>query len=82
MKPQIQYAKASDGISIAYYVIGQGPATLYLSLPHSHLEFEWQVPEMRAAFTSAAQNGRFVRLDFRASGSPTARSKTYRSPRW
>ncbi len=26
MEPRIQYAKTSDGVSIAYYAIGQGPA--------------------------------------------------------
>ena len=31
MEPRIQYAKTSDGVSIAAYAIGQGPAVLYLA---------------------------------------------------
>ena len=43
MEPQIQYVQTKDGVSIAYYAMGQGPAVLYLILPPSHLEAEWQI---------------------------------------
>ncbi|MCH8919820.1 MAG: adenylate/guanylate cyclase domain-containing protein [Chloroflexi bacterium] len=68
MEPQIQYAKTSDGVSIAYYAIGQGPAVLYLAMPHSHLEAEWDFEPMRMGFTAAAQRATFVRLDPRGFG--------------
>jgi len=69
MEPRIQYAKTKDGVNIACYAIGDGqPTTLYIALPHSHLEAEWQIPSLRAAFTIAAQNGTFVRLDPRGFG--------------
>ncbi len=42
-EPQIQYAKTKDGVNIAYYAIGQGPAVLFLIMPGSHLEAEWQI---------------------------------------
>jgi hypothetical protein len=37
MEPQIQYVKTEDGVNIAYYAIGQGPAMLYLASPQTHL---------------------------------------------
>ena len=33
MEPRIQYTKTEDGVNIAYYAIGQGPAVLYLIMP-------------------------------------------------
>ena len=68
MEPQIQYAKTSDGVSIAYYAIGQGPAVLLLMSPWSHLEAEWQIDPLRMAFTATAQWSTFVRLDPRGFG--------------
>ncbi|MCI0886554.1 MAG: alpha/beta hydrolase, partial [Chloroflexi bacterium] len=67
-EPQIQYVKTSDGVSIAYYAIGQGPATLFLMMPTSHLEAEWQIEPLRLAFTATAQTSTFVRLDPRGFG--------------
>ena len=66
--PQIQYVKTSDGVSIAYYAMGQGPALLYLILPPSHLEAEWQIEIFRVAYTAVAQTSTFVRLDPRGFG--------------
>jgi class 3 adenylate cyclase len=68
MEPHIQYAKTKDGVSIAYYSIGQGPAVLFLMTPWSHLEAEWQIDTLRMAYTAAAQWSTFVRLDPRGFG--------------
>ncbi len=68
MEPRIQYAQTKDGVSIAYYAIGPGPATLSISMPLSHLEAEWQIDPIRMAFTAAAQRSTFVRLDPRGFG--------------
>ena len=68
MEPRIQYAQTKDGVSIAFYAIGQGPAVLYLAMPQSHLEAEWQIDPLRMAFTAAAQRSTFVRLDPRGFG--------------
>ncbi len=68
MEPRIQYAKTKDGVSIAFYAIGQGPAVLYLILPGSNLEAEWQIDPLRMAYTAAAQRSTFVRLDPRGFG--------------
>ena len=68
MEPQIQYAKTADGVNIAYYAIGQGPAVLYLFMPTSHLEAEWQIDPLRMAFTARAERSTVVRLDPRGFG--------------
>jgi len=68
MEPQIQYVTTSDGVSIAYYAMGQGPAVLYLILPPSHLEAEWQIESFRVAYTAIAQTSTFIRLDPRGFG--------------
>lgn len=68
MEPQIQYTTSKDGVSIAYYAIGQGPAILFMMLPLSHVEAEWRVPWLQATYTAAAQTGTFVRLDNRGFG--------------
>ena len=68
MEPQIQYVTTEDGVSIAYYAIGQGPALLFLSMAGSHLEVEWQIEPVRMAFTAAAQRSTFIRLDPRGHG--------------
>ncbi len=41
-EPRIQYVRTSDGVSIAYYVIGGGPPLVETSsIPVSHLQLEW-----------------------------------------
>jgi hypothetical protein len=45
MEPRIQYAKTSDGVTIAYWKMGEGPPLVVPSnLVASHLQMEWQVP--------------------------------------
>ena len=49
MEPRIQYAKTSDGVSIAYWTMGEGPPLVYMLGPHmSHCQLEWQLPEFKA----------------------------------
>ena len=40
MEPSIQYCKTSDGVTIAYYAIGQGAPLVWMELPTSHLQAE------------------------------------------
>ncbi len=68
MEPSIQYAKTADGVSIAYYAIGQGPVVLCLTMQQSHLEAEWRIDPLRMAITAAAQWCTFVRFDPRRFG--------------
>ena len=68
MEPQIQYVQTTDGVNIAYYAIGKGPALLYLNMPQSHLEVEWGINDLRTTFTAVAQSSTLIRLDHRGFG--------------
>jgi class 3 adenylate cyclase/pimeloyl-ACP methyl ester carboxylesterase len=68
MEPQIQYVTTKDGVSIAYYAIGQGPAALFMMSPWSHLTAEWEIDYLRMAYTAAAQQVTLIRLDPRGHG--------------
>jgi len=67
--PQIQYAKTSDGVSIAYSVIGEGVPLVHMPwFPLSHLQMEWQVPEIRRWYERLAETRMLVRYDSRGTG--------------
>jgi pimeloyl-ACP methyl ester carboxylesterase/DNA-binding CsgD family transcriptional regulator len=67
MEAHVQYAKTSDGVSIAYYAIGQGQPLVYIA-PGSHLEREWQYREQRAWLERLATGHRIIRFDHRGTG--------------
>ena len=47
-EPRIQYAKTSDGVSIAFSTLGEGTPFVYMPvLLFSHLQLEWQNPAWR-----------------------------------
>ena len=64
----MQYLLARDGVRIAYYAIGSGPASLVLILPGSHLLAEWRVPDMRQMWEGIARVSTLVRIDPRGFG--------------
>jgi pimeloyl-ACP methyl ester carboxylesterase len=69
MEPEIRYATTVDGVSIAYWSIGNGPPLIDLGQPpFSHLRLEWEIPEIRAWYERIAANHQFVRLDTRGTG--------------
>ncbi|MEP7214809.1 MAG: adenylate/guanylate cyclase domain-containing protein [Anaerolineaceae bacterium] len=67
MKPQIRYARTTDGVSIAYTVTGSGPTVIHMpEQPFSH-QLLW--PEVFPdAYASMALWFRTVRYDVRGSG--------------
>jgi len=68
MEPQIQYTKTADGVSIAYYAIGQGPAVVWMELP-SHLQAEWKLlPEQPRIYEDTSRIVTLVRYDHRGFG--------------
>ncbi|MCI0885571.1 MAG: adenylate/guanylate cyclase domain-containing protein [Chloroflexi bacterium] len=70
MQPQIQYAKTSDGVNIAYWTLGEGSPLVYLpNLIWSHGQLEWQIPEIRRWYEQLAERRTLVRLDPRGTGS-------------
>jgi class 3 adenylate cyclase/pimeloyl-ACP methyl ester carboxylesterase len=66
--PKIQYAK-SDGIHIAYQVVGAGPLDLvYLPSWVSHLEVFWEEPLFERFLLRLASFCRLILLDRRGTG--------------
>src|SRR5688572_16583666 len=69
MDPRLQYATTSDGISIAYWSMGEGvPLVIPPIIVSSHLELEWQMSSRRAAFERMAGIGRIIHYDCRGMG--------------
>ncbi len=69
MEPRVQYTRTRDGVDIAYWSIGEGEPLVFMpSMPMSHIEFEWQVPEWRAFYERFAERRRVIRYDGRGTG--------------
>jgi class 3 adenylate cyclase/pimeloyl-ACP methyl ester carboxylesterase len=69
MEPRIQYAQTADGVSIAFWTRGKGePFVCMPNVPWSHVELEWQTPELRRWFERLAEKRTVVRYDNRGSG--------------
>jgi pimeloyl-ACP methyl ester carboxylesterase len=69
MEPRIQYAKTTDGVSIAFYTMGEGMPLVYLpDIPLTHIQMEWQFPEYRRWYERLAEKRKLVRYDGRGWG--------------
>ena len=82
--PATRYARARDGVSIAYQVIGTGPVDL-VWVPGwvSHVETAWEEPTMARFFERLAAFSRLILLDNRGTGDSEAPADpaTYRADR-
>jgi class 3 adenylate cyclase len=66
--PQTRYAD-SDGVSIAYQVVGDGDIDLvFLPMWFSHVELIWEAPRRRAFLEALASFARLVLFDQRGTG--------------
>jgi class 3 adenylate cyclase/pimeloyl-ACP methyl ester carboxylesterase len=69
MEPRIQYAKTADGVSIAFWTLGEGqPLVSTPHTPWSHVQLEWGRPEVRRWYERLAEKRRLIRYDNRGSG--------------
>jgi class 3 adenylate cyclase len=69
MEPRIQYAKPADGVSIAFWTLGEGTPDVHMPmLPWSHIQLEWQNPGSRRWYERLAEKRKLVRYDGRGSG--------------
>jgi class 3 adenylate cyclase len=70
MEPRIQYAKTSDGVSIAFWTLGKGGTPLLMTSPlvFGNISLEWQIPELRQWYERLAANRMLVRWDGRNIG--------------
>jgi class 3 adenylate cyclase len=68
-EPRIQYARTKDGVSIAFFTLGEGMPVVYMpSLPWSHIQLEWQALESRGWYECLSERRMLVRYDNRGSG--------------
>ncbi len=69
MEPRIRYAQTKDGVSIAFWVLGQGPPFVWVpEPPWSDIQLEWRDPVFRKAFELLAAKRSVVRFDPRGLG--------------
>ena len=69
MEPQIRYARTSDGVSIAYWAMGEGPPLLHLPWGTlSHCQGEWRLAGCRAWYERLVQQNSVIRYDPRGCG--------------
>ena len=69
MEPRIQYAKTADGVSIAFWTLGQGTPVVWMPfLPWGHIQLEWQNPGWRHWDERLAAKKKLVRYDGRGMG--------------
>lgn len=68
MEPRIQYAKTADGVSIAFWTLGEGTPIVQMPLLYSHLQMDWQLHEFRRWHERLARDRKLVRYDRRGSG--------------
>ncbi|OGO50832.1 MAG: hypothetical protein A2148_03985 [Chloroflexi bacterium RBG_16_68_14] len=69
MEPRIQYAKTADGVSIAFWTLGEGLPLVFLPMaPWSHIQREWEEPLGRAIYDRLLGATKLVRYDSRGSG--------------
>jgi len=68
MEPRIQYAKTSDGVSIAFWTLGEGMPLVHMPIGVSHCQLEWEIPECRRWYQALAQRRQLVVFDFPGTG--------------
>ncbi len=69
MEPQVQYAKTSDGVNIAFYALGEGKPVVYMTVwPYQHLQLEWQYPFLTHLYELVLEKRRLIRFDGRGAG--------------
>ena len=68
-KPQdIQFCTTADGVHLAYSVIGSGPVLVRVLGHFTHLELEWEWPDLRHFWERLADRFTVVRYDGRGTG--------------
>ena len=67
--PSLHLQTIRTGVSIAFWAMGDGMPLVHMPvLPFSHIQLEWQMPEIRRWYQGLALNRKHVRYDGRGSG--------------
>jgi pimeloyl-ACP methyl ester carboxylesterase len=68
LKQEIRFCTASDGVQLAYSMIGQGPPLMKTGNWMTHLEFDLESPIWRHLYRELAKDHTLVRYDARGNG--------------
>jgi len=68
IQQQISFCTTSDGVRIAYAMVGDGPPLVYATGWPQHLEVEWQKPVVRRFLEDLGRGFTLIRYDMRGSG--------------
>ena len=68
MEQELGFCTTSDGVSIAYATLGDGPPLVYATGWPGHLSSEWETRHSRALIEDLAQGVTLIRYDMRGSG--------------
>jgi class 3 adenylate cyclase/pimeloyl-ACP methyl ester carboxylesterase len=72
VEPPIRFSQTSDGVDIAYWTMGEGtPLIAMPSMPWSHLQLEWSIPEVTNWYETLGHGRTLVRYDGRGFGLST-----------
>ncbi len=63
MEPRIQYAQTTDGVSIAFYTMGEGMPLVYMPPAGISIETEWQIPGCLQWIERLAEKRKIIRYD-------------------
>jgi class 3 adenylate cyclase/pimeloyl-ACP methyl ester carboxylesterase len=67
--PEIHYARTSDGVSLAYQVLGVGPIDLvYVPGCESNIELNWDYPPLARCLRRLSSFSRLITMDRRGTG--------------
>jgi class 3 adenylate cyclase len=69
MEPQVQYAKTSDGVNIAFATAGSGPPLVYArTWAASHVQLDWQGEDAGKLYEALAAKRTLITFDRRGAG--------------
>ena len=68
MEQQLRFTMGSDGVSICYATVGDGPPLVKTGNWLSHLEFDWRSPVWRHWWQELSKDHQLVRYDQRGCG--------------
>jgi class 3 adenylate cyclase len=68
MEPRIQYAQTTDGVSIAFWMLGEGMPLVCTPFIPSHAQLMWRYPEVRRLYEGLAEGRKVISYDARGTG--------------
>jgi class 3 adenylate cyclase len=67
-EPQIRYTKTADGVSIAFWTLGDGPHVVFLPPSPHHVQLDWQFDSQRRFYEWLSSRRCLIRFDARNTG--------------